>query len=118
MVSILGMFLMGIEFVQGLAVGVALAVAIAVAAAVTLLPAILGFLGGGIDRLRIGRRRRETPGLWHRWARVVQRRPGTVAAIGFGVLLLAAASGASRCGWASPTRGTIRPGRPPARPTS
>src|SRR5262249_52350697 len=90
MVSILGMFLMGIEFLHGLAVGVSLAVAIAVVAAITLLPAILGFLGRGIDRLRIRRRPRPgRVGFWERWSGVVQRQPGPIALAGLAILLLA-----------------------------
>jgi RND superfamily putative drug exporter len=91
MVSILGMFLMGIEFLHGLAVGVSIAVAVAVAAAVTLLPALLGFLGGGIDKLRVRRRPRAgRVGAWARWARFVQRRPWPVALGGLAVLVAAA----------------------------
>ncbi len=91
MISILGMFIMGIEFLDGLAVGTSLAVAIAVLAAITLLPALLGLLGGKINRLRV--RRRPRPGRvggWERWARFVQRRPKPVALAGLAVLLAAA----------------------------
>jgi putative drug exporter of the RND superfamily len=91
MISILGMFLMGLPFLYGLAVGTSLSVAVAVVAALTLLPALLGFLGRNIDRLHVGRRRTSTgPTVWERWARLVQRRPLPVALAGLGVLLLAA----------------------------
>ena len=91
MVSILGMFLMGISFLHGLAIGVSLAVAIAVVAAITLLPALLGFIGKGIDKLRVRRHRPlDHVGAWQRWARFVQRRPGPIALAGLGVLVLAA----------------------------
>ncbi len=89
MISVLGMFLMGLDFLHGLSVGTALAVAIAVLAATTLLPALLGFVGFTIDRLRVGRQvpaGRET--MWHRWARTVQRRPATIAVAGLAALLL------------------------------
>src|SRR5262249_2916607 len=91
MVSVLGMFLMGLPFLHGLSVGISLAVAIAVLAALTLLPALLGFVGFNIDRWRVGRRRdstRET--YWHRWARFVQKNPVPIALAGLIVLLVIA----------------------------
>ena len=92
MISLLGMFLMGLPFLYGLAVGTATAVAVAVLAAVTLLPALLGYLGRHLDRLSVHRRLpdgRETG--WHRWSRLVQRHPVAFAGGGLLVLLLAAA---------------------------
>jgi putative drug exporter of the RND superfamily len=93
MISLMGMVLMGLSFLYGLAVGTAASVAVAVAAAVTLLPAMLGFAGTRIDRFSIHRRRhavdRET--VWHRWSRLVQRHPKGFAAGGMLVLLLASA---------------------------
>ena len=56
MISVLGMLLIGLSFLQGLAVGTSLAVVVAVLAAITLLPALLGFVGFTIDRLHVGRR--------------------------------------------------------------
>ncbi|MEW6473370.1 MAG: MMPL family transporter [Actinomycetota bacterium] len=92
MISVLGMLLMGLEFLYGLAVGTSLAVAIAVAAALTLLPALLGFIGFNIDKLSVHRKNkvRTRISLWTRWADFVQRRPIPVAVIGF--VVLAAAS--------------------------
>ncbi len=88
MISVLGILLMGLPFLHGLAVGTSLAVFVAVVAAVTLLPALLGFVGTTIDRFRVGRRKQHTgETMWHRWARVVQRRPGFIAAAGLVVLL-------------------------------
>ncbi len=51
-ISLLGMLLMGVTFVQGLAVGAAAVVAVTVAASLTLLPAFLGFAGQRIERTR------------------------------------------------------------------
>jgi putative drug exporter of the RND superfamily len=51
-ISLLGMLLMGVTFVQGLAVGAAAVVAITVAASLTLLPALIGFAGERIERTR------------------------------------------------------------------
>jgi RND superfamily putative drug exporter len=90
-VSLLGMFLMGLNFLHGLAVGTSVAVAIAVAAAVTLLPALLGFFGFSIDRLQVGRRhRRSRAGFWQRWAGFVQRHPWPLAVGGLALLLIMA----------------------------
>ena len=94
MISLLGLLLMQLSFLQGLALGTSTAVLVAVAAAVTLLPALLGLAGRRIDRLSVHRRRRgdrtrETPA--HRWARGVQRRP-VVAAVGGAAVLLALAA--------------------------
>jgi RND superfamily putative drug exporter len=51
-ISLLGMLLMGVTFVQGLAVGAASVVAITVAASLTLLPALLGFAGQRVELTR------------------------------------------------------------------
>jgi len=51
-ISLLGMLLMGVSFVQGLAVGAASVVAVTVAASLTLLPALLGFAGERIELTR------------------------------------------------------------------
>ena len=51
-ISVLGMLLMGIGFVQGLAVTCAVTVAIIVVASLTLLPALLGFAGPNIEKTK------------------------------------------------------------------
>ncbi|HEX6310669.1 MAG TPA: MMPL family transporter [Acidimicrobiia bacterium] len=51
-ISLLGMLLMGVTFVQGLAVGAASVVAVTVAASLTLVPALLGFAGERIELTR------------------------------------------------------------------
>src|SRR5690606_4448996 len=51
-ISLLGMLLIGMTFVSGLALGAALVVAITVAASLTLLPALLGFAGDKIERTK------------------------------------------------------------------
>ena len=51
-ISLLGMLLMGVGFIQGLAVGAASVVAVTVAASLTLLPALLGFAGQRIELTR------------------------------------------------------------------
>ncbi|HSP02786.1 MAG TPA: MMPL family transporter, partial [Acidimicrobiales bacterium] len=51
-ISLLGMLLMQVSFVQGLAVGAASVVAVTVVASLTLLPALLGFAGDRVERTR------------------------------------------------------------------
>ena len=51
-ISLLGMLLMGVSFVRGLAVGAASVVAVTVTASLTLLPGLLGFAGEKIERTR------------------------------------------------------------------
>ncbi len=51
-ISLLGMLLMGISFVQGLAVSASVTVLITVIASLTLLPALLGFAGANIEKTR------------------------------------------------------------------
>ena len=51
-ISLLGMLLMGVRFIQGLSVGAASVVAITVVASLTLLPALLGFAGTRIELTR------------------------------------------------------------------
>jgi RND superfamily putative drug exporter len=90
-VSLLGMFLMGLAFVRGMAVGASATVLMTMIASVTLLPAVLGFAGHNIDKLGLPHRKvkpgshRQT--FWYRWSRVVQRRPWPAFVFGLVVLL-------------------------------
>jgi RND superfamily putative drug exporter len=89
-VSLLGLFAMGLSAMRGAAVVTIVAVLVVMAATVTLLPALLGFVGHRIDRLRLPglRRADRTPGGgWAaRWAGAVQRRPWL--ALGAGLVVL------------------------------
>ena len=88
MISLLGLLLVRLDFLRGLAFGTATAVAVAVVAAITLLPALLALVGTRIDRLHVGpRRRHEGPTLSARWSRAVSRRPLRSALLGGGVLV-------------------------------
>ena len=53
MISLLGMVVMRLPYLHGVAFGSALAVGIMMALAVTLLPAVLGFVGTAIDRFHV-----------------------------------------------------------------
>ncbi len=94
-ISLLGMFLMGVPFVRGLAVGCSLAVLLVMLGSITLLPALLGFVGRNVDRFGLPHRKKddgvERETFWHRWARTVQRRPWPPLIGGLVVVLLLAA---------------------------
>ena len=88
LISVNGLFLMGVGYLRGVALATSLAVLAVMAAAVTLLPALLAIAGRRVDRLRIpglGRSHR-TPAAG--WARAVQRRP--VLALVVAVAVMAA----------------------------
>lgn len=93
-VSMLGLFAMGMSIMNGTAVVAMVAVLVVLAAATTLFPALLGYLGRWIDRLRIpvGRRRdaRTLGSGWLRWSRLVQRHGAVATAGGVGLLLVLA----------------------------
>ena len=99
-ISLLGMFALGVSFLYGLAVAAAVAVLLVLAASVTLLPALLTFFGkkvgepGKLARL-FSRRRKpkaaDSPGFWARWIAVIQRHPA-IAAIAATALMLALAA--------------------------
>jgi RND superfamily putative drug exporter len=93
-ISVYGLFFMGVSYLQGVALAASSAVLVVMAASVTLLPAVLGFAGRRVDRLRIPGLGRALHGddatLSARWSRAIQRRPG-VAALGATVLLAALA---------------------------
>jgi RND superfamily putative drug exporter len=92
-ISLLGLFLMDVDFVNGMAVGTSITVGIVMLASVTLLPALLGFVGRTIDRFSVGRRKEHKPReqtLGYRWSRVVQRRPWRALAGGLAFLLVLA----------------------------
>ncbi len=89
-IALLSLGLAGIPLVWTLGYSAAIAVVVAMVAAVTLLPALLGLIGHGIDRLKIPlphdtSARHSTRG-WQRWAEGVARHP--LPAVIVSVLLL------------------------------
>jgi RND superfamily putative drug exporter len=97
-VALLGMLVLGVSYLTGVAIAAALVVLLTVASATTLLPALLGILG---LRVLSRRQRREltahgpepaavTSGLWARWARVVERRPGQLSLLAAAVMIILA----------------------------
>ena len=51
-ISLMGLLLTGVSFIQGMAMGAAVVVAVTVAASLTLLPALLGFAGDRVELTR------------------------------------------------------------------
>ncbi len=70
-VSFLGMLLMGVAFIQGLAVAAASIVLLTVVASLTLLPALLGFAGENVERTK--------------WRGIVATGFAAVGLVGFGL---------------------------------
>jgi RND superfamily putative drug exporter len=95
-IALLGILILGVGFLNGLAVASALTVVFTVLAAVTLLPALLG-----VFKMRVLSRRQrrrlvaEAPapgsaGLWARWSGTVARRPAVLAIAATAVMVLLA----------------------------
>jgi RND superfamily putative drug exporter len=93
-ISLVGLFLMGLPYLYGAALATILAVIVVMGASVTLVPALMAMAGPRIERLRIPGMNRpagdpdRTPAA--RWGRAVQRRPLVAAVAGLLVLLILA----------------------------
>ncbi len=121
--SLLGLFLLQLPFMRGLAIGAIAAVILVMTAAITLLPAMLGFSGRAIDKLHVpgllqGTAERSARGFWYRWSRTVQRHPLVAGTAALLVLVSVSPYLCSPCGWPSPTPETIPPTSPPDRPST
>ncbi len=96
-IAVLGLFLTALPYMYGVAISASLAVLVVMFASITLLPALLGYLGHKVDRLRVpllGRATKTEAGeesLAARWSHAVQRRPWTAAILATAVLLALAA---------------------------
>ena len=97
-ISMLGLFAMGLSFMRGAAVVTILAVLVVMAASITLFPALLGYLGKHVDRLRLPIGRGHTVVVaegghvepsrgWLAWSRLVDRHRIAAALVGVLVLL-------------------------------
>jgi putative drug exporter of the RND superfamily len=95
-IAILGILVLGLGFLNGLAVACALTVVFTVLAAITLLPALLGVFGWRVLSRRQRRRLANRPaaqaagGVWARWAGTVERRPAVLAAAAAAVMVVLA----------------------------
>ncbi len=101
-ISMLGLFAMGLSFMRGAALVTILGVVVVMAAAATLFPALLAYLGRHVDRLRLplGRRRPVEVAVgghvvpsraWMAWSQLIDRHRIVAAVVGI-VALLALAS--------------------------
>ena len=88
-ISLLGMFMMGINFIYGLSIGAVLAVLMTMAASVTLVPAIMGFAGTKLAA-KEHKRRHHRDTVAFRWSRQIQKRPWLMAGTSLVVLVVIA----------------------------
>ncbi|HVT21771.1 MAG TPA: MMPL family transporter [Mycobacteriales bacterium] len=93
-VALLGLLLLDITFLVGIAVGTAITVALTMLASLTLTPALLGFMGLKVlGRRRLARLQQHGPddshvtGGWLAWARLVERRRLPLAAAAVAVIV-------------------------------
>src|SRR4051794_36814090 len=93
-VALLGLFVLGVSFLNGVAVASAIVVLTVMTAAVTLIPALLGMFGMRVlsrkERRRLeeqGPRDPKLDGFWPRWARFVQQHKLPLAAAALVIML-------------------------------
>jgi len=91
-ISLLGLFLMNLDFMRSMALGAMSAVLMTMAASLTLLPAFLGFVGRNIDRFGLPHRAAEAEGdiaksFWYRWSRVIQNHPWPAFVLSMALLI-------------------------------
>ncbi|MEU7241409.1 MMPL family transporter [Streptomyces sparsogenes] len=96
-VALLGMLVLRLDFLNGVAVASALTVLLTVAASITLLPALLGLIGTRAlsrrqrrRRAARGPRRRAPRGFAVRWSALVERRPKLLGALAAVLMLVLA----------------------------
>jgi len=92
-ISLMGMLLLGLPFLYGVATAAAIAVLCTMIAALTLLPAMLSLAGSWVNRLRIpffgrGARSIDEHTWWFRWSGRIQRRPWVAALLSGGLLIV------------------------------
>jgi RND superfamily putative drug exporter len=92
-IGLLSMVVLPLPFIRSIGIGGMLIPLISVLAAITLLPALLLSLGPRINKLRVVPKRvirasDSEEGFWHRWARIVVRRPGVIASVGLALVVL------------------------------
>ncbi len=95
-IALLGLLLLGLSFMQGVAFAAVAAVFLGMLGALTVLPAVVSKAGNWIDRLAVplpGRKKRKTldrsqgSPAWTRWTEGVQKRPWVAVVVSLAVLL-------------------------------
>jgi putative drug exporter of the RND superfamily len=89
-IALLGMLVLGVSFLSGLAVSSAIAVLLTLTAALTALPALLSRLGERVARRRGTTAGAAPGGFWARWARFIRRHPWPAAIAGLAIMLVIA----------------------------
>ncbi|MFJ9592771.1 MMPL family transporter [Streptomyces virginiae] len=96
-IALLGMLVLRLNFLNGVAIAACVTVVLTVAASVTLLPALLSFIGmralSRRDRRRLaaqGPQPEQTSGLAVRWSAFVERHPKLLGAVATAVMLVLA----------------------------
>jgi putative drug exporter of the RND superfamily len=92
-IALMGMFLLNITFLYGVAVAAALSVLFTMIGALTLLPALLTWVGHRVNKWKIpglggGRNTMREDTHWYAWSRWIQKRPWTAAIVSGGLLLV------------------------------
>jgi RND superfamily putative drug exporter len=99
-IALLGMMLLGVDFLYGVAISASIGVLLVMLGSLTLLPALLSFGFVGTRLVRPGRRARRRGaqatdvhhgGVWLRWSGFVQRHSWTIATASVLVMLVIAA---------------------------
>ena len=96
-IALLGMMLLGVDFLYGVAISASIGVLLVMLASLTLLPALLTFAGARLARpgwraRRRGEQVRAAHGsTWLRWSRFVQRHSPAIAVLATATMLLIAA---------------------------
>ena len=90
-VGLLSMLILPLPFIRSIGIGGMLIPLVSVTAAITLLPAMLGTLGGRINSVRLLPKRfidsgHPEDGLWGRWANFVMRRPVPIFLVGIAIV--------------------------------
>src|SRR6185312_8733690 len=92
-IALMGMFLLNITFLYGVAVAAALSVLLTMLGALTLLPALLTWVGHRVNKWKIpglsaGRNTMREDTKWYAWSRWIQKRPWVAAIVSGGILLI------------------------------